>query len=431
MSSPTSTFDIDLDDERANSAGADVLGSSAAFEIRQLERDRRLREIERTFQNVVSEAESTEGQIYENVFTDRGDVHNEVTLTDKEYEIEQSRPKSMAGKLKEKAINRVTRNNKTFEAFQFEVQSKTAAGNFDDFVPVSDFSSHKQHTNRPSSPNHARLVYNVAVLARKHSSKIAIAVLIFITMIVTTVTMTAFREDPISTLPEETWENLKVIRAALIDEGIQKFPLMDFDSMQFAAVTQLAEEASMKTLSIRSITNNEEVVVSTTTIKSAVVPSDFNNAYMERRIVLERYILLCLYYTTSSEGKEWKKKTNWLANNINVCSGWHGIKCMTVVGNDISFDIVTEIHLSSNDIYGKIPLELSSMSQLQDLSLSNNFLVGQIPKSLGEIKNLKKVDLSRNQITGDVPSTFCNLKLLVELITDCGVITCACCTECL
>lgn len=229
MSSPTSTFDVDLDDERANNSG-DVLGSSAALQVRELERERRLREIERSFQNIVSEAEITEGRIYENVFTERGDIHNEVFLSNKEYEMEQSRPKSMAGKLKEKAINKVKRNKTPKEAFEFEVQSKTAAGNFDDFVPANDFSSHKQHMNRPSSPNHARLVYNVAVSARKHSSKIAIALLIFITIIISTVTVSAFKEDPISTLSEETWENLKAIRTVLVDQGIQKGPLVDFES---------------------------------------------------------------------------------------------------------------------------------------------------------------------------------------------------------
>lgn len=430
MSSPTSTFDVDLDDERANNSG-DVLGSSAALQVRELERERRLREIERSFQNIVSEAEITEGRIYENVFTERGDIHNEVFLSNKEYEMEQSRPKSMAGKLKEKAINKVKRNKTPKEAFEFEVQSKTAAGNFDDFVPANDFSSHKQHMNRPSSPNHARLVYNVAVSARKHSSKIAIALLIFITIIISTVTVSAFKEDPISTLSEETWENLKAIRTVLVDQGIQKGPLVDFESMQFAAVTQLAEEVTMKTVSIGSIIDKQKIVVET---NAAGMPANFNNAYRERRIVLERYILLTLYYTTSSQAKSWKKKTNWLSNDLNVCEGWHGIACMTLAGDDITLDVVRDINLVSNDIHGEIPLELSSLPQLEYLNLSNNFLFGQVPKSLGQIETLKRVELGNNQLTGKIPDTFCTLQsehVLVELAADCGVIDCPCCTECI
>ena len=431
MSSPTNTFDIDLDDERSR-ASSDVLGSSAALQIRQLERERRLREIERTFQNVVSEAESQEGKIYENVFTERGEVHNEVNIRNKEYEIEQSRPKSVAGKLKERAINQVNRIKKKDEAFDFEVQSKTAAGNFDDYIPDSDFSSHKQHMNRPSSPNHARMVYTLAVSARRHSSKIAIALLIFITAIATTVTLTALKEAPIPmTLSEETWENLKAIRAALIDQGIPKGPLMEYDSRQFAAVTQLAEEVDLGELSIGSIVDKTKPVVA---INSEGLPANFNNAYKERRIVLERYVVMTLYLTTST-GKEWRKKENWMKNNVNICKGWHGIECKELAGDEITMEVVSTLHLPSNEIHGEIPVELSFLQQLESLNLSNNFLVGTVPASLGEIKSLKQVELSRNLFTGRIPSSFCTLKtdfVLEELVSDCGGdFTCSCCTECL
>ena len=431
MSSPTNTFDLDLDDDRSK-ASSDVLGSSAALQIRQLERERRLREIERTFQNVVSEAESQEGRIYENVFTERGEVHNEVNIKNKEYEIEQSRPKSVAGKLKEKAINQLDRITKKNEAFDFEVQSKTAAGNFDDYIPASDFTSHKQ-MNRPSSPNHARMVYNFAVTARRHSSKIAIALLIFITAIATTVTLTALKEAPIPmTLSEETWENLKAIRTALIDQGIPKGPLMVYESKQFAAVTQLAEEVDLGELSIGSIVDKSKPFVE---INSDGVPTNFNNAYKERRVVLERYIVMTLYLTTSNGSKEWVKKENWMKNNVNICKGWHGIDCMELAGDEITMEVVSSLKLPSNEIHGKIPVELSFLQQLQSLNLSNNFLIGAVPASLGEIKTLQKVELSRNLLTGQIPSSFCTLKsdfVLVELVSDCGGdFTCSCCTECL
>ena len=433
MSSPTNTFDIDLDDERSR-ASTDALGSSAALQIRQLERERRLREIERTFQNVVSEAESQEGKIYENVFTERGEVHNEVNIRNKEYEIEQSRPKSVAGKLKERAINQVNRIKKKDEAFDFEVQSKTAAGNFDDYIPDSDFSSHKQHMNRPSSPNHARMVYTLVVSARRHSSKIVIALLIFITAVATTVTLTALKEAPIPmTLSEETWQNLKAIRAALIDQGIPKGPLMEYGSRQFAAVTQLAEEVDLGELSIGSIVDKTKPVVA---INSEGLPANFNNAYKERRIVLERYVVMTLYLTTStSTGKEWRKKENWMKNNVNICKGWHGIECKELAGDEITMEVVSTLHLPSNEIHGEIPVELSFLQQLEALNLSNNFFVGTVPASIGEIKSLLQVELSRNLLTGRIPSTFCTLKddfVLEELVSDCGGdFLCSCCTECL
>ena len=68
--------------------------------------------------------------------------------------------------------------------------------------------------------------------------------------------------------------------------------------------------------------------------------------------------------------------------------------------------------LSCNNLTGKIPTSIGSMSHLRLLNLSHNQLEGQIPTSLSGISTLEQFDLAKNNLSGPIPE---NLSKLHEL----------------
>ena len=68
--------------------------------------------------------------------------------------------------------------------------------------------------------------------------------------------------------------------------------------------------------------------------------------------------------------------------------------------------------LSCNNLTGKIPTSIGSMSHLRLLNLSHNQLEGQIPTSLSGISTLEQLDLAKNDLSGSILE---NLSKLHEL----------------
>ncbi|CAI5467688.1 unnamed protein product, partial [Closterium sp. Yama58-4] len=65
--------------------------------------------------------------------------------------------------------------------------------------------------------------------------------------------------------------------------------------------------------------------------------------------------------------------------------------------------------LSSNQLSGSIPSELSSLASLEHLELSQNELSGSIPESLFSLFRLEVLYLDTNQLTGTIPAAIGNL----------------------
>ncbi|KAM0013725.1 putative leucine-rich repeat domain superfamily [Helianthus debilis subsp. tardiflorus] len=78
----------------------------------------------------------------------------------------------------------------------------------------------------------------------------------------------------------------------------------------------------------------------------------------------------------------------------------------------ITLGLVKIINLSSNNLTGKIPNELSDLHKLIALDLSLNALDGEIPLHIGEMKELLILDLSRNNLSGGIPSSMSHMTLL-------------------
>ncbi|PWA46658.1 leucine-rich repeat protein [Artemisia annua] len=74
--------------------------------------------------------------------------------------------------------------------------------------------------------------------------------------------------------------------------------------------------------------------------------------------------------------------------------------------------LVRLLDLSSNNLVGHIPSELTTLIKLQSLNLSGNHLTGRIPEKIGALKELESFDLSLNNLSGELPISLSSLNLL-------------------
>ncbi|XP_023742060.1 receptor-like protein EIX2 [Lactuca sativa] len=82
--------------------------------------------------------------------------------------------------------------------------------------------------------------------------------------------------------------------------------------------------------------------------------------------------------------------------------------------------LLKSIDLSSNNLTGHIPYELTDLHELLALNLSKNALIGEIPQQVGEMKNLVALDLSRNSLSGGIPSSMSQMNFLGYLDVSCN-----------
>nr|XP_043626037.1 receptor-like protein EIX2 [Erigeron canadensis] len=81
----------------------------------------------------------------------------------------------------------------------------------------------------------------------------------------------------------------------------------------------------------------------------------------------------------------------------------------------INLGLLKIIDLSSNNLVGAIPDELTGIYKLLALNLSRNALHGKIPRKIGELKSLQVLDLSGNGLSGRIPSSMSSLTLISSL----------------
>ncbi|XP_059653777.1 probable leucine-rich repeat receptor-like protein kinase At1g35710 [Cornus florida] len=74
------------------------------------------------------------------------------------------------------------------------------------------------------------------------------------------------------------------------------------------------------------------------------------------------------------------------------------------------------LNLSSNHLYGKLPLWLTNLTELVELDISRNDIIyGSIPPEIGNLKNLIYLDLSHNRLQGTIPTALAHLPNLIEI----------------
>ena len=73
------------------------------------------------------------------------------------------------------------------------------------------------------------------------------------------------------------------------------------------------------------------------------------------------------------------------------------------------------LDMSYSGVAGSIPPELGNLANLEELRLNFTGLSGSIPTELGNLANLRRLDLSNNRLTGNLPSELGNLTNLQTL----------------
>ena len=121
----------------------------------------------------------------------------------------------------------------------------------------------------------------------------------------------------------------------------------------------------------------------------------------------DRTVLISLYHTT--DGPNWIESGDWLSDR--PIGEWYG------VATDDDGRVI-ELHLDDNQLKGKIPAELGSLSNLQSLGLGDNQLSGSIPEELGSLAKLKTLVLGGNELSGPIPAELGDLSNLQWLSLD-------------
>ena len=118
----------------------------------------------------------------------------------------------------------------------------------------------------------------------------------------------------------------------------------------------------------------------------------------------DRAALIALYEATKGSNR-WND-ANWLSDK--PVYAWYGVT--TDDGGRVS-----GLRLQHNQLSGQIPLELGSLTNLEDLSLFDNQLSGQIPLELGSLTSLEDLSLFDNQLSGQIPVELGSLTSLEDL----------------
>ncbi|PWA76784.1 leucine-rich repeat protein [Artemisia annua] len=79
-------------------------------------------------------------------------------------------------------------------------------------------------------------------------------------------------------------------------------------------------------------------------------------------------------------------------------------------GTNLQFMMLLD--LSSNNLTGHIPSELTTLVKLISLNLSRNQLTGRIPEKIGNLKSLESFDVSLNKLYGELPMSLSGLNSL-------------------
>ena len=119
--------------------------------------------------------------------------------------------------------------------------------------------------------------------------------------------------------------------------------------------------------------------------------------------------LSALYEAT--DGDNWISNTNWDTTGVPTVDellGWYGI--VPADGWPLGLD------LSNNNLNGPLPVEIGSLSALEQLILEFNSLTGALPSQLGDLSQLRLLHLSVNPLlSGGIPAELGNLSQLQEL----------------
>lgn len=158
--------------------------------------------------------------------------------------------------------------------------------------------------------------------------------------------------------------------------------------------------------------------------------------------LVERYVVTLLYFATSGPTK-WIDELNFVRPGRSVCD-WNnfevadefenkkGIRCheekviidISLLDNGLQGPLIWElslirylikIDLGRNDLFGTLPIEWSSLSNLLVFYLDDNHaLNGTLPSEYGNLTTLKQLNLVNNTFTGTLPVNWSGMTNLTK-----------------
>jgi len=380
--------------------------------LRKIDRQRRLAEIEVGYKNVVDETTVHHDTLYNTVFNESAEMDEATILRMRElaqFRVEEQQRGNYLSRL----VKSFPFSSSREPMMPFAIQSSSTGASLPQIAippPTGDPSADKG-----------------GVWNKERKSCLMVFVKIVLVLVIGIIlTMWDLEE-----LPSSTRENMKLVKSVLVQQEVKSAPLSKRGSPQYEALLWLAKEIESGKVQY----NNLEVDISVGMDDQGQILS-MNEAYREKRELLERFVLVTLYQTALTES--WRKDDNWLVQGLSVCSGWFGVDCDYVSEEEPKLSVVTRLRLGENKMKGPIPDELGYLSALTTLHLDGNELTGTLPDTLGNLSHLSSLRISENFLSGIVPDSVCKLKddgALREIESSCGggsgEIECSCCSECI
>ncbi|KAM3395567.1 receptor-like protein EIX1 [Capsicum galapagoense] len=119
--------------------------------------------------------------------------------------------------------------------------------------------------------------------------------------------------------------------------------------------------------------------------------------------------------STMQQIKSWYFQVN-DEGDVTINASYDETAVLTWKGRQFEYSsilgMVKSIDLSSNNLVGEIPIEITSLVGLHGLNLSRNNLTGNIPLRIGQMRALNFLDLNRNDLTGEIPAGLSQLSHL-------------------
>lgn len=135
-------------------------------------------------------------------------------------------------------------------------------------------------------------------------------------------------------------------------------------------------------------------------------------------VLVERYSLVVLYFALN--GPDWREQGNFLAPT-DVCN-WNiggsiydslenisGVYCTE--GEDAT-SIVTHLYFGYNNLGGRLPWELSLLTDLVLVWFQGNDILGTIPLELSRLENLEDFWFGQNALSGFLPTSMSSMTTL-------------------
>jgi len=148
--------------------------------------------------------------------------------------------------------------------------------------------------------------------------------------------------------------------------------------------------------------------------------ADLSSDTIEQERVIERYVLAVLYFGT--HGESWKFPTIFM-NSTDIClwdSESLGVNegSLLILGVSLcdSQSFVRDLRLTSFNMTGTIPFELSRLARLETLIIEKNNLVGSIPPEIFSLSHLSTFYIGENALEGSIPNAIGNLTSLENLV---------------